>query len=260
MSDIANLLGTPDGFDPMSVEPQEDYVAVPPGKYPVEIQRAEMEQTKAGTGHYLELQCKILAAPKGAAGAVGRFVWDRLNLDNPSAVAVEIAMRSFAALGRSVGLARIPDSQLLVGKRCLACVKVKDGKNEIRTYEPLPTAAAPAAPVALVQPAAPVPGPAPVRTQVPGSGPVAPVEPVAPAAPVAAPVTPLPTMPGAALLPGGMAPAALAAPVAAPVAPAPVTAAPAATAPVAPVAPVQAAAVGPTLDAAGQALPRPWQT
>ncbi len=257
MSDIANLLGTPDGFDPMSVEPQADYVAVPPGKYPIEIVKAGMKKTKAGTGHFLELHCKILADPGPAAGVVGssvvgRMVFDRMNLDNPNQQAVDISLKSFAALGRSVGLARIPDSQLLVGKRCIACVKVKDGNNEIRTYEPLAVAAAPAAPA----PAAPLPVTAtptatvPVQAPyaAPGNGP--PV--AAPAQPPlqATPLSPSPTY---------------TAPVAAPVAPTPPVAPMAG--PVVPAAPVTTvvapaalpqtavAAVGPD----GQPLQKPWQ-
>ncbi len=132
--DLVNFFGTPDGFDTHSVEPQKDYVAIPPGKYPVQIEKSELKQTKAGDGHYLELACVVLDGP-----AKGRKIWDRLNIDNPSQQAREISQRQFAALGQALGLVKIADTQQLIGGICIACVKVKGDNNEIRTYEPLPT-------------------------------------------------------------------------------------------------------------------------
>lgn len=170
--DLANFFGTTDGFDTHSVEPQADFVAIPPGDYPIVIEKSEMKKTKSGNGHFLELTCKILALPGNASGmmgqsAVGRKVWDRLNLDNPNGQAVEIALRSFAALGQALNLARIQDTQQIVGGMCIACVKVKDGSNEIRTYKPLPTAGIvpPITASVVVPPPASITAPVPV---VPG--------------------------------------------------------------------------------------------
>lgn len=186
--DLANFFGSLDGFDTHSIAPQEDFAPIPPGDYPVEIEKSEMKATKSQNGHYLEITCKILDGPDGVKG---RKLWDRLNLDNPSQQAQEIALRSFAALGQSLNLARIQDTQQIVGGRCIACVKVREGQNSIRTYKPLPVAqvaplasAMPVAPVAPIAPAPPVAAPAPV---VPAAMPAAPAVPVAPAASVAAP-------------------------------------------------------------------------
>lgn len=157
--DLASLFGNAEGFDPMSVNPQDDYPVIPPGDYPIEIRGAEMKVTKSGAGKFLELSCIVLAQPTGSVRSntsqvVGFKLFDRLNLENPSQVAVEIAQRSLAALGRSLGIQRMKDSQQLIGGRCLACVKVKEGNNEIRTYKPLPVA--PAAPIQPTQ-TAPLP-------------------------------------------------------------------------------------------------------
>lgn len=211
--DLSNLFGNAEGFDPMSVDPQTDYPVIPPGDYPIEIQSATMVPTKAGTGNFLELKCVVLAPPPGKAGldnVTGFKLTDRLNLDNPSQQASDIAVRSLSALCRSLGIQRIKNSQELVSGRCLACVKVKDGNNEIRTYKPLPvaTSVAPPAPAPLpssrqitYQPDFQQPVPLQVGQQaanqpvIPVGGPVA-AAPAPAAPPTAAPVTAPAAAPG----------------------------------------------------------------
>lgn len=182
--DLANFFGSPDGFDTHSVSPQEDFTVVPPGNYPIEIEKSEMKQTKSQNGHYLEITCTILDGPEGVKG---RKLWDRLNLDNPSQQARDIALRTFAALGQALFLTKISDTQQIVDGRCLACVKVKDGFNVIRTYKPLPVGTTPFAHVVTPRPPAVTPAAAPVAPPV--AQPVAP--PTPPAPPIGPPVGPL---------------------------------------------------------------------
>lgn len=129
MNDLASIFGQ--GFDTGSVEPQQDFDVLPPGKYPVLIEAAGVKQTKAKTGHYLEIQMVVLDGP-----AKNRKLWDRINIQNPSVQCVEIGLRQLAALGQAVGLAAITDSSQLLNKSCVASVKVKNDQNEIRTYKP----------------------------------------------------------------------------------------------------------------------------
>ncbi len=154
-------------FDTNSVAPQEDYQVLPPGDYPVQVEKAEIKATKKGDGHLIELAMVVLDGP-----AKGRKLWDRMNIDNPSEKAVEISMRKLAALGQAVGLAAVRDTQEFVGKMCLAAVKVKDNSNEIRTYKPFqavaPDSAATAAfPAPPLQSTPPVPASQQVQTQAP---------------------------------------------------------------------------------------------
>jgi hypothetical protein len=127
MSDLQQIFGN--GFDTGSVPPAEDFAAVPPGKYPVVIEKAEVKQTKKGDGHYIELQLSILDGP-----AKNRKVWDRINIQNPSQQCVEIGLRSLAALGLAVGLASVSDTSQLLNKVCIAHVKVDGENNSVRTY------------------------------------------------------------------------------------------------------------------------------
>lgn len=173
-NDLVNFFGNPGGFNTNSVPPASD--VVPPGKYPVQIDTVAMKPNSKATGHFMEIRFTILDGPPGTKG---RKLWDRLNIDNPSEIAVRMSLASLASLGIALNLAEIRETDALVGGICIAVVKVKGGNNEIRAYEPLP--------VAGVAPPAPV---APVATTLAAPAPVAPVAPVAPLA--VAPPTPLP--------------------------------------------------------------------
>lgn len=127
MSNLASVFGS--GFDVNTVEPQSDFDVLPPGKYPVQIDRTEVKQTKKGDGHYIEFAMTILDGP-----AKNRKLWDRINIDNPSQQCVDIGLRQLSALGRAVGVQVVSSEDQFLGKTCIASVKVKDNQNEIRTY------------------------------------------------------------------------------------------------------------------------------
>ena len=145
-NDLATIFGG-NPFDPSTVEPQTDFQVIPPGKYPVLIEEAEVKQTKAGTGHYIKLTMSVLDGPYK-----NRKLWDQINVQNPSAQCVEIGLRTLSALGRAIGTGPITDTAQLVNQVVIAHVKVKNDQNEVRTYSS--TAAAPSMPV--TQPGPPV--------------------------------------------------------------------------------------------------------
>ena len=67
-------------------EGMADFSPFAAGKYIMFIEASEKKQNSNKNGHYWELKVK------GITGASkGRYVWVRLNLDNPSSTAVEIA-------------------------------------------------------------------------------------------------------------------------------------------------------------------------
>lgn len=128
--DLAAVFGT--GFDAEAVEPQDDFQVIPPGKYPVLVEKAEVRQTRKGDGRYIGLVLQILDGP-----CKGRKVFDNINIENPNQQAVEIGMRSLSALARAIGVMVVNDTSQLLNQCCIASVKVKDGDNNVRTYEPL---------------------------------------------------------------------------------------------------------------------------
>lgn len=171
-------------FDANAVEPQSDYDVIPPGKYPVMIEKAEVKRTRAGTGHYIGLELQVLDGPHK-----GRKVFDNINIDNPNPKAVEIGMRSLSALARAIGVMAISDSNQLLNQCCIASVKVKDGDNNVRTYEPIQQQQAPPQQPAYQPP----------QQQAPPAGP--PAQPMVPpqqnAPPQSQPQQPAPQQPAA---------------------------------------------------------------
>ena len=86
-------------FNPASVEPQQNFSALPAGRYCAEITDSEMKATKAGTGEYLQLTFTLTDNESGD----GRKVWTCLNLSNPNKTAEGIAQRELSAICHCLG-------------------------------------------------------------------------------------------------------------------------------------------------------------
>jgi hypothetical protein len=122
-------------FDATQVAPREDFSAIPAGEYLAQIVDSDMKPTKNNNGQYAELTFEIMEGEFKS-----RRVWARLNLDNPSAKAVEIAQRDLSAICRAVGKLQIRDTQELHYKPMVIRVEVsrRDGysdSNEIKAYK-----------------------------------------------------------------------------------------------------------------------------
>ena len=149
--DITDLFGG-GGFDTGSVEPMKDFSVVPPGKYVVQITEPEITPTKAGTGHFIRLILIILEGEHK-----NRKVWDRINIDNPSAKCKEMGLAVVAAIGRALQIQRFTSVTQLANGVLVAHVKVKNEQNEVRTYSSLESyRAEQAKQQQAVQPAQPV--------------------------------------------------------------------------------------------------------
>ena len=129
---MANL----NGFDATKVEPSCGYDPIPEGKYLAIIVGSETKPTKSGNGHYLELAFQVVDGQYK-----GRRVWARLNLDNQSRQAVEIARADLSAICRAVGVMRPQDSSelhnlpLSIRVVCRMREGTGDITNEIKGYE-----------------------------------------------------------------------------------------------------------------------------
>ena len=165
------------GFDAGQVEPNDSFDPLPAGDYLCVITQSAEKPTKSGNGSYLELQLEVIEGP-----FQGRKLWDRLNLQNPSDVAMKIAQATLSAICRAVGVERPQDSCELHDLPLLAKVRVEkradtdEPSNVIKGYKASPsrttspaTAAASAAPRSTA-PASAVPrstAPAPTSSSVP---------------------------------------------------------------------------------------------
>ncbi|MDP2689024.1 MAG: DUF669 domain-containing protein [Deltaproteobacteria bacterium] len=123
------------GFNAHNVEPNADFDPVPAGKYLAVITDSEMKPTKNGNGRYLELTFQVIDGPYK-----GRLLWSRLNLENPSDQAVQIARGELSAICRAIGVMQPKDSvelhnlPLVVSVKCKSREDTGDIVNEIKGY------------------------------------------------------------------------------------------------------------------------------
>lgn len=117
---------------------QEGFVPIAAGKYIAAITSSEMKETKAKTGHYLNLQVKIMEGD-----SKGKIIFDLLNLVNPNPVAVEIANKRLNSICKACRLRGVEDSEELHGIDMAITVGVEEAtadwpaKNKILGYADL---------------------------------------------------------------------------------------------------------------------------
>lgn len=119
MADMQDL-----NFDARTVEPNEPFDAIPAGEYDVVIVSSSIEPTKSGTGRFLKLELQILGGQ-----FQNRKLWDRLNIWNQNAQAVQIAKGTLSAICRAVNVMAPRNSEELHNKPLRCRVVVEDGQN-----------------------------------------------------------------------------------------------------------------------------------
>lgn len=122
-------------FDASGIDTTNQYDAIPAGDYEAMVTDSTMKSTKDGSGQYLELTLEIQTGQ-----FQGRRMWDRLNLQNRNAKAVEIAQRQLAQLCHATGVLQVQDSQQLHNRPIVMKVAVKNDpergpSNEIKGYK-----------------------------------------------------------------------------------------------------------------------------
>jgi Protein of unknown function (DUF669) len=97
-----DIPGFENGFDAETVDTTDTFSPLPEGKYVAVIIKAELKETKAGTGAYLSLQLRITEGP-----FEGRVLFSNLNLANPNQQAVDIARRHLAQICKATGVMKL---------------------------------------------------------------------------------------------------------------------------------------------------------
>ena len=141
-------------FDAVEVAPS--FEPLPAGNYKCGITDREQKTTKAQTGSYLQLKIEVIEGHY-----TGRVVFDRLNLENPNATAVEIATRTLKSIGAALQVP-LHNSEELLDKPLMVKLAVRpasngyDASNDVKGYASAgaATAAPQAAPAAAPQAAA----------------------------------------------------------------------------------------------------------
>ncbi len=116
----------------------DDYSAIPADDYIGKIVESKDIRNKADTGSYLKLTFQITQGE-----FKGRKLWTNLNLDHPTAEAVEIAQRELATICKACGKVSVEDSEELHGIEMTLKVVVKKAQanfpesNEVKNYKPV---------------------------------------------------------------------------------------------------------------------------
>ena len=137
---MANL----NGFDATTVDPNVGFDPIPAGKYLAVVTDSLMKATKAGTGEYLELTFEVIDGPYK-----GRKLWDRLTLNHPNELTVQIARGMLSSLCHAVGVMKPKDSLELHNLPLVLSVSMKNREdtgeptNVIKGYAKRDTGAAP---------------------------------------------------------------------------------------------------------------------
>lgn len=133
-------------------ESSKNFTPLPAGWYTATISEADIKQTKAGTGEYISIKYSITGPTHE-----GRGIYGNLNIKNQTPKAEEIGRQQLGELMRAIGLARVDDTNQLIGGSLSIKLDVKlsaeyGDKNEVKGFKavaggsmPTPAASAPAA-------------------------------------------------------------------------------------------------------------------
>lgn len=118
---------------------------LPAGWYSATINQAELKDTKANNGQYIKLRYDITGPTHQ-----GRVVFGNLNIKNANPKAEEIGRQQLGEIMRAIGLAKVTDTDQLIGGSLSIKLEVKQdaqygASNEVKGFKSLSGSAAPAA-------------------------------------------------------------------------------------------------------------------
>ena len=112
-----------------------NFEPLPEGWYNATISGAEIRATKAGDG-------KLIAVKYAITGPThqGRVIFGNLNIKNASTKAEEIGRQQLGEIMRAIGLAKVTDTDQLIGGSLGIKLSVKTGEyagNEVKGFKAL---------------------------------------------------------------------------------------------------------------------------
>jgi hypothetical protein len=122
-----------------------NFEPLPAGWYTVTISEAELKSTKAGNGQYIKLRYDVTGPTHQ-----GRVVFGNLNIKNPNPKAEEIGRQDLGNVMRAIGLAKVTDTDQLIGGNLSIKLDVKQdaqygASNEVKGFKSVSGSAAPVA-------------------------------------------------------------------------------------------------------------------
>lgn len=155
---------------------------IPAGQYVVKIERAQLKDTKSGTGRYISLMLRVQGPTHSNA-----VVFAMINISNQNQEAERIGKAQLRSIMEAIGLQTITDTDQLIGGVMDVKVAVEkdtyngneQDRNVVKSFKKSQSGAALSAPMS--QPAAahfaPPQPPAPQQQPAPQANPSAPVRP-----------------------------------------------------------------------------------
>lgn len=131
-------------FDATKIDPTNEFDPVPAGNYVAEIEDAELKDTKAGTGQYINFKFNIIDGPLS-----GRKVFQNINVSNANAQAESIGQKQLSQLCHAVDFLKLKSERDLIGRVCKIKVGIRQGtngysdQNEIKAFEAVQAATKP---------------------------------------------------------------------------------------------------------------------
>lgn len=122
---------------------EKSFAPLPAGEYSVSISGAEIKDTKAGNGKYINLQLTVTGPTHE-----GRILFSIVNIQNASSKAEEIGRQQLGSIMRAIGLADLDDTDQLIGGNLSVKVVVGEyngePKNEVKGYKAISGSVPPA--------------------------------------------------------------------------------------------------------------------
>lgn len=130
-----------------------NFEPLPAGWYTATITKAELKVTSAGNGQYIKLRYDITGPSHQ-----GRVVFGNLNIKNPNVKAEEIARQQLGDIMRAIGLAKVVDTDNLIGGQISIKLSIKEdpkhgASNEVKGFKSVSGSSAPATSVIPSTPA-----------------------------------------------------------------------------------------------------------
>jgi hypothetical protein len=143
-----------------------NFEPLPAGWYTATISQSELKATKAGNGQYIKLRYDITGPSHQ-----GRVVFGNLNIKNANPKAEEIGRQQLGDIMRAIGLAKVTDTDQLIGGQIGIKLEVKQDEqygasNEVKGFKSVSGSAAPAAASIPAKTSAPAPA-APAKAAPP---------------------------------------------------------------------------------------------
>jgi hypothetical protein len=143
-----------------------NFEPLPAGWYTATISQSELKATKAGNGQYIKLRYDITGPSHQ-----GRVVFGNLNIKNANPKAEEIGRQQLGDIMRAIGLAKVTDTDQLIGGQIAIKLEVKQDEqygasNEVKGFKSVSGSVAPAAASIPVKTATPSPA-APAKAAPP---------------------------------------------------------------------------------------------